>query len=350
MKGRPSTQTLRVLISEPRSDRMSNPYITQLFNALDDQPGIEVLSASLRNLLWTPFDVFHVHWAEVLVRKRTALRSVVAVAVFGILLARIELMKKPVVRTVHNVNPHEELHPIHRWLIGRLFRSVVAEVHLTPTTVGHATSPQIEVIPHGDYRDWYAAFPKELAVRGRLACFGLLRPYKGVDTLIHAFRDIEDEGARLTIAGRANDERFAADLRRMAAEDPRISIETRFLEDDELVRMITEAELVILPYRYLVNSGASVLSLSLNRPILVPDGPAARELMAEVGPGWINTFDDTIESHDIERALVGTRSVIAGGSPSLEMRDWRTAGSRHADTYRAADRHRRSPKRARRWE
>ena len=42
-------------------------------------------------------------------------------------------------------------------------------------------------ILHGHYREWYGP-SNAPSVPGRLLCFGLLRPYKGVESLLAAFR------------------------------------------------------------------------------------------------------------------------------------------------------------------
>jgi beta-1,4-mannosyltransferase len=327
---------LRVLSSEPTPGHLSNPYIAQLFTALDEQAGVVAVPFSLRTVLLGRFDVLHIHWPETLVRKRTTFRSVVAAAILVVLLLRLRVAATPIVRTVHNVRPHEDLHGWQGWLMRRLLRGVVAEVHLTPSTVAASRAPLTTVIPHGDYRAWFSKFSKDRSVPGRVVYFGLLRPYKGVDNLIRAFKEVDDASLTLHIAGRAADDSFLNGLQEQVARDDRVSLEARFLDDEELVRFVTQAELVVLPYRYLVNSGVAVLSLSLNRPVLVPDSATARELLAETGAGWVSVFSGVIGAQDIEDAIGSVRSSPNDTAATLTSRDWATGATKHVEVYRAA--------------
>ncbi len=65
-----------------------------------------------------------------------------------------------------------------------------------------------------------------------------------------------------------------------------------FAPDADLVREISMSEMVVLPYRFMHNSGAVLLALSLDRPVLVPDNEVNRLLEIEVGSDWVH---DTTE-------------------------------------------------------
>ena len=74
--------------------------------------------------------------------------------------------------------------------------------------------------------------------------FGLLRPYKGIDTLLEAFRRVD--GAELWIAG--NPRMDIEPLRRLAAEAPgRVRFLPRFVEDAEIPALMRCADVVVLP-------------------------------------------------------------------------------------------------------
>ena len=96
--------------------------------------------------------------------------------------------------------------------------------------------------------------------------FGLLRPYKGLDTLLTAFREVE--GAELWIVG--NPRMDVEPLRRLAAEAPgRVRFVTRFVEDAEIPPIFRRADLVVLPYRDAEHSGVLYTGLAFGKPLVL---------------------------------------------------------------------------------
>ncbi len=96
--------------------------------------------------------------------------------------------------------------------------------------------------------------------------FGLLRPYKGIDTLLRAFRRVE--GAELWIVG--NPRMAVEPLRRLAAEAPgRVRFLTRFVEDAEIPAIFRRADIVVLPYRDAEHSGVLYTGLAFGKPMVL---------------------------------------------------------------------------------
>jgi glycosyltransferase involved in cell wall biosynthesis len=105
-----------------------------------------------------------------------------------------------------------------------------------------------------------AAVPRERPV---VLCFGLLRPYKGVDVLLEAWRGIED--AELWIVGLPKMD--LAPLR--AAAPPNVRFVSRFVADDEIPAFFGRADLVVLPYRDIDQSGVLFTALAFGTPLLL---------------------------------------------------------------------------------
>lgn len=326
---------VRVLMSEPSPGARTNPYVSQLFAALDGVDGVNVEPMNIKHLLWGQFDVFHVHWPETLVRKSTPLRSLLGASSLAWFLLRTSRTRPAVVRTVHNLDPHERLGWPGSVLVKALERRTVCAIHLTDATRMDRNERQF-VIPHGHYRDWYVDAPRLAPIRGRLAYFGLLREYKGVESLISAFAAHEGLGYSLHVTGGGASPSYEELLRSLADADDRVRLRTEYLNEDELARHITSAELVVLPYRYMVNSGAALLALSLDRPILVRASQSMKELQSEVGPGWVSLFDGELSAADLRSALVAARGAATDVGPNLASRDWRAAALGHENVYRAA--------------
>jgi hypothetical protein len=59
---------------------------------------------------------------------------------------------------------------------------------------------------------------------------------------------------------------------------------------------------VVLPYREILNSGTALLSLSFDRPVMMPRRGAGTELERSVGSDWLCLYDE-LNRDGLERAL-----------------------------------------------
>jgi glycosyltransferase involved in cell wall biosynthesis len=132
---------------------------------------------------------------------------------------------------------------------------------------------RVRVIHHGAF-DYLTRLPEEKPLPAELEgaegsvilFFGLLRPYKGIDTLLEAFRSVE--GAELWIVG--NPRMEVEPLRRLAAEAPgRVRFLTRFVEDAEIPAIMRRADIVTLPYRDAEHSGVLYSALAFGKPLVL---------------------------------------------------------------------------------
>jgi glycosyltransferase involved in cell wall biosynthesis len=132
---------------------------------------------------------------------------------------------------------------------------------------------RVRVIHHGAF-EYLTRLPEEKPLPAELEgaegpvilFFGLLRPYKGLDTLLEAFRRVK--GAELWIAG--NPRMDVEPLRRLAAEARgRVRFLTRFVEDAEIPAIMRRADTVVLPYRDAEHSGVLYAALAFGRPLVL---------------------------------------------------------------------------------
>jgi glycosyltransferase involved in cell wall biosynthesis len=132
---------------------------------------------------------------------------------------------------------------------------------------------RVRVIPHGAF-DYLTRLPDEQPLPAELAgaegpvilSFGLLRPYKGLETLLEAFRRVE--GAELWIVG--NPRMEVEPLRRLAAEaSGRVRFVTRFVEDAEIPAIFRRADVLVLPYLDAEHSGVLYTGLAFAKPMVL---------------------------------------------------------------------------------
>jgi glycosyltransferase involved in cell wall biosynthesis len=137
-------------------------------------------------------------------------------------------------------------------------------------------SPQrLEVIPHGAFnylthQESEVPLPPELeAVEGPvILAFGLIRPYKGMDVLLDAFTRVR--GAELWIVGAPR--MPMAPLHALASRAPgKVRFVDRFVTDPEIPAFMRRADIAVLPYRNIEQSGVLYTALAFGRPLVLSD-------------------------------------------------------------------------------
>ncbi|BCN45886.1 GDP-mannose:glycolipid 4-beta-D-mannosyltransferase [Prescottella equi] len=319
---------LAVLLSLDPPDGTTK-YVVQLTEGMPADVSLRYFS--WKTAIFGKYDVFHVHWPEFLIRAGSKGKTAVKMAAFLLFIARLSMTRTPVVRTVHNLRPHEDGNRVERILTNLLERRTSLYVRLNPTTETPPGKP-VATILHGHYRDWFASEPKPEPVVGRLLNFGLIRPYKGVEELIDIVEKAPTSDVTLRIVGKPMTDELRQTIEAVSQRCERVSSALGFAPDADLVREISMSEMVVLPYRFMHNSGAVLLALSLDRPVLVPDNEVNRLLEIEVGSDWVHRYHGDLALPDIERALKMSRQRVSG-QPTLGGRDWASVGSQHSAAY-----------------
>lgn len=319
----------------------SNPYVHMLDAALATTPGLEHRRFNRREALFGRLDAIQFHWPETLFGSGTGAKSLARRAYAMALRARLSLGRVAVVRTVHNVELPKDVSPWQRryleWVERRTDHRIVLN-ELTELPAGAASS----LIPHGHYRDWFADVEKAAAAADTLGFVGLVRRYKGVEDLIRVFRETADAAPdlRLRIAGNPTSAGIADEVRAGAAADRRIELDLRYLSEPDFARAVMGSSGIVLPYRFMHNSGTVLAALSLDRPVLVPRTAVNEQLAAEVGEGWITLFDGDLTASDLLSFAEAIRTPRSG-RPDLSARDWDNAGVAHREAFARAVAHRR---------
>jgi glycosyltransferase involved in cell wall biosynthesis len=188
----------------------------------------------------------------------------------------------PLVLTAHDVLPREPRPGqtrAQRRLYERFDALVVHSEHGRARLIAEAgVEPQrVRVIPHGALTHLEDEEPAALVLQSELPVVlmpGLIRPYKGLDVLLDAWRGIS--GAELWVTGLPRMD--ISDLRAGAPANVRFL--TRFLSDGELVALMRRADLVVLPYREIDQSGVLFAALALAAPLLLSDAGGFAEVAA----------------------------------------------------------------------
>jgi glycosyltransferase involved in cell wall biosynthesis len=136
------------------------------------------------------------------------------------------------------------------------------------------------VLPHGHFIGLYPPGATRESVRASLGIagaetlfllFGHLRPYKGIDELIQAFKQLpRTAGARLMLAGQPLSKELALHIRSLSEGDERITLALKSVPEEKVSEYFTAADFQVLPYRNVTTSGAAVLGMSLSTAVVAP--------------------------------------------------------------------------------
>jgi glycosyltransferase involved in cell wall biosynthesis len=253
----------------------------------------------------------------------------------------------PLVQTPHGLLREEA------WRAGRPFARLLRRMDAVVTLSEYGADiarelagvdpSRVRVIPHGAF-DYLTRLPSEAPLSEELQSveapvilfFGLIRPYKAVDVLLRAFREIED--AELWIVGRPLGVELE-ELQGLAAEcQSPVRMLTRFVDDEEIPSLFRRADLVVLPHRDAEQSGVLFTALAFGKPILMTDVGGFAEIAAH-GAGSLVPPDDAdamasaisdllADSTEREQLAAAARAAAAGPY------SWDAIAEQHLALYR----------------
>ena len=142
-----------------------------------------------------------------------------------------------------------------------------------------------------------------------LLFFGNIAPYKGLQYLIAAFEQLVANGGnyRLVVAGRAKSgcESYVDGIREMLSREvirQRTILKIEFIPDDEMEIYFKAADISVLPYTNIFQSGVLFLGYSFGLPVITADVGCLREDIIEGKTGFVFTPKDSIDlAKTIER-------------------------------------------------
>ena len=244
--------------------------------------------------------------------------------------ARLLPRGRPQVLTLHNVIRRERSA---RRLLDAMDAIIVHTRHGAELLGGGG---RVHVIPHGAF-EHLTRLPDERPLPAELArvegpvvlCFGVVRPYKGVDVLMEAFRSVE--GAELWIVGRPLGVELEA--------SPNTRLVSRYISDAELPAFFRRADLLVLPHRNVDVSGVLAAGLAFGKPMILSDVGGFREIVEEHGAGRLVPPGDPaalaaaigeLLADPAERDRLAERARVAAHGPL----SWSAVAARTEEVYR----------------
>jgi glycosyltransferase involved in cell wall biosynthesis len=248
--------------------------------------------------------------------------------------------RRPLVLTAHDILPRDSSAGRRR-AQRRLYRHFDAVVVHSQAGRGRLTeelgvpAERVHVIPHGTLShlaqgagEIAPPFETDLPV---VLFFGLLRPYKGLEVLLEAWRGIE--GAELWVAGMPR-----MDVSALRARAPaRVRFDMHFINDEELRGYFHRADLVVAPYLEADQSGVVFTSLAFGKPLLLSDVGGFPEI-GEAGAAEVVPAGDAAALHEALARLLADgarRKRLADGAVAAarERYAWAAIAQRTLDLY-----------------
>jgi D-inositol-3-phosphate glycosyltransferase len=204
------------------------------------------------------------------------------------------------------------------------------------------SAPQTEITP--------SEAKQRLGLNGderAILFFGAIRPYKGLEHLVAAFQRIapKHEGYRLVIAGevRKGAEQYLHDIQQIIERDSsrgRVIQKIEYIPDSETELYFKAADVLVLPYTHVFQSGVLFLAYSFGLPVIVADVGSFRDdviqgktgyLCASCGPtdlaNAIETYFESDLFKDLDRSRLEIRNYVRARN------SWDVVGERTCNVY-----------------
>lgn len=156
---------------------------------------------------------------------------------------------------------------------------------------------------------------RKLGVHANVALFfGHVRPFKGLDLALRAWRELQTE-VTLLVAGEAwwkGEEEYRA----LAHGLHNVRLDFRFIPDAEIATYFSAADVVLAPYRIEAQSGVALTAFHFARPVIATNVGGLPEIIEEGVNGMLVPPEDP--------------SALARAVDAFFARDDRAAMERHA--------------------
>ncbi|WP_129127972.1 glycosyltransferase [Geomonas oryzae] len=243
--------------------------------------------------------IIHFHWPAYIYSKEAPWEFFKSFLSFCKLLLKARSLGYQIAWTVHNIFPHERhnilLEYLTRFCLAHLADVIFVHFEGARHTVSRRflTFKNIHKIPHGNFRTVFPNNCTRAEARERLGLqpesfvyliFGPVRPYKGIEEAVAAFREIAAPEDILLVAGNPSDRHISEWLSTTADLDPRIVPRLRFVLKEDVQYYFQASDVVLLPYKKIFTSGNLFLALTFGRPVVCPNiGIMSEVVDTEVG-------------------------------------------------------------------
>ena len=223
-----------------------------------------------------------------------------------------------IVVTVHDVLPfnskiydkyfHKKIYQISDFVIAQ-----ANENYNILHDIYHVEKNRMEMIPHGHFMDYAEVISQELAKdyfkiskdNIVILFFGQIKKVKGLDILISSFSKVLNDYPNITlmIAGKVwkdNFDEYEKLIKELRIED-KVLLNIHFIEEKEIKYFFSAADIVVLPYKKIYQSGVVQLAFAYSKAVIASDIGGFKDVISNmktgllVKPGDVNDLANAIE-------------------------------------------------------
>jgi glycosyltransferase involved in cell wall biosynthesis len=281
--------------------------------------------------------VFHILWLN-----RVVIDRVLVVTYF-------KLLRKKLLFTAHNVDIGERdgrRSRVGRWTLRFMYRwmdhvfvhtkkmkvQLVNEFGVDASRITVIPFGLNTVVPESTLTREEARRRLEIAADERIALFfGNIAPYKGVEFLLRALAILKQErrcDLRVIVAGRVKERRSAEYYEKLSKLIDELDIgssvigRTEFIPDAEVEVYFKAADVCVLPYTNVFQSGVLCLSYGFGCPVVATDVGSVREDVIEGRTGFVCRQEDPGDLANALRRYFDSELFHESGKTRAYIRDF----------------------------
>jgi glycosyltransferase involved in cell wall biosynthesis len=211
--------------------------------------------------------------------------------------------KAKILAVTHNLIPHEK-QAFSEILTKYFINSIDGLVCLSSSVLGelrvfNKTIPAI-YLPHPVYDIYGNKIPKQEALsylkldteKTYLLFFGLIRKYKGLELLLHAFAKVDMPELMLLVAGEFYENKDSyIELTENLGISEKVIFTDSFIPDHEVKYYFSATEMVVQPYITATQSGVTQIAYHFDCPMLVTNTGGLAEIVLDNKTGFVCGMD-----------------------------------------------------------
>ena len=188
--------------------------------------------------------------------------------------------------TIHDVNPFSKKTNLYlkRWILLLADKVIVHNEFSKKELIKDKINlKKISIIPHGHYLDFIEPKTNKIVAKKKFGLqnkkvimfFGMIKEEKGLDILIKSFHEVHknNKDVVLFIAGKnykTNNKKYTKIIDQLDLKNSCV-MHNKYIPENELCDYYGCADVIVLPYKLIFQSGVLMMSSSFNVPIIVSD-------------------------------------------------------------------------------
>lgn len=301
-------------------------------------------------------NILHTHWIHGIAGfvAKNVIFSCIKFLLFCIDIYLVKyLLKTKIVWTVNNLYSHESIYPkfekFGRTFFAKKVDAIVCHCFKAKDLIQReyrASPERIYVIPMGNYTKYYKneilkdQARKILNIKSEdfiFLHFGRVKKYKGIDSLIKSFNELErNDKIKLLIVGSLSNEVYGQKLVKLANQNKNIIFKFEYIPDDEIQIYMNASDIVVTPYRNILNSGEIIVAIGFSKPIVAPRLGCIMEMIDEEGSFLYNPQVNQGLKEALKKSLNSRNSLSNMGFYNYNLSnklDWEKVGKLTKQVY-----------------